>query len=45
VERVVDEVLACYGIDEAATNRTWPSLFMQDVELPWMAGRAPIDDV
>jgi hypothetical protein len=45
VERLIDEVFACYGIDEAATNRTWPSLFMQDVELAWTGGHSPIDDL
>ena len=45
VERLVADVLGGYGIDEAATNETWPSLYMQDVELAWMGGRPAIDDL
>ncbi len=45
VERLVAEVLGWYGIDEAAANATWPTLFMEDTELAWLHGRAPIDDL
>jgi hypothetical protein len=41
----VADVLAWYGIDEAAANATWPTLFMEDTELAWLHGRAPIDDL
>jgi hypothetical protein len=45
VERLVADVLAWYGIDEAAANASWPSRFMADTELAWLDGHPPIDDV
>lgn len=45
VEAFVREVLDWYAIDEAAANASWPTLFMEDTELAWLHGRAPIDDV
>jgi hypothetical protein len=45
VERLVAEVLEWYAIDEPTANASWPSLFMEDTELAWLHGRAPIDDL
>lgn len=45
VEGLVRDVLDWYAIDEGAANATWPDLFMEDTELAWLHGRAPIDDL
>jgi hypothetical protein len=45
VERLVADVLAWYGIDEAAADASWPSRYMQDTELAWLDGRPSIDDL
>lgn len=45
VEGLVRDVLDWYAIDEGAANGTWPDLFMEDTELAWLHGRAPIDDL
>jgi hypothetical protein len=45
VAGLVTEVLDWYGIDEAAADATWGSRFMEDTELAWLHGRAPIDDL
>lgn len=45
VDSLVDDVLAFYGIDRAAAESTWPSVFMQDTELAWLTGHPPVDDL
>ncbi|HEY0945599.1 MAG TPA: nucleotidyltransferase domain-containing protein [Opitutaceae bacterium] len=45
VDRHVRDMLAFAGLDFAACDAAWPTLFMRDTELRWMTGEAAIDDV
>ncbi|MDM7854416.1 nucleotidyltransferase domain-containing protein [Cellulomonas alba] len=45
VEALVSGLLAHYGIDEAAADRTWGAYFVRDTELSWRAGPPPVDDL
>lgn len=45
VDALVADVLAFYGVDQAATERVWPTRFMKDTELSWLTGHPPVDDL
>jgi hypothetical protein len=45
VDALVAGLLAHYGIDQAAAERTWGAYFVRDTELSWRAGPPPVDDL
>lgn len=45
VDALVGGLLAHYGIDRAAAERTWGAFFVRDTELSWRAGPPPVDDL
>lgn len=45
VDALVADVLAFYEVDQAATEKVWPTRFMKDTELAWQSGHPPIDDL
>ncbi len=45
VERLCEDVLAFYGIDEAQANASWAGRFVEDTELAWTSGHPAIDDL
>ena len=45
VEAFYREVFAFAGVDPVAADAVWPSRFMRDTELSWMAHEPPIDDL
>jgi predicted nucleotidyltransferase len=45
VDEHVREMLAFVGLEFAATDASWPTYFMRDTELRWMAGEPAIDDL
>lgn len=45
VDAFVYGLLDFYGIDRGDAERTWGAWFMQDTELSWMSGPAPVEDL